>query len=58
MTLRHTPLLRALAPSRVALTHVIKQAKSGWKMARFESVPGDFEFIPLPDPDQEVVRYP
>jgi redox-sensitive bicupin YhaK (pirin superfamily) len=36
----------------------IEQAKADWKMARFESVPGDSEFIPLPDPDQEVVRYP
>jgi redox-sensitive bicupin YhaK (pirin superfamily) len=36
----------------------IEQAKADWKMARFESVPGDSEFIPLPGPDQEVVRYP
>lgn len=27
----------------------IEQAKSDWKAGRFESVPGDDEFIPLPD---------
>jgi len=27
----------------------IEQAKSDWKEGRFESVPGDDEFIPLPD---------
>jgi redox-sensitive bicupin YhaK (pirin superfamily) len=27
----------------------IEQAKADWKMARFDSVPGDNEFIPLPD---------
>jgi redox-sensitive bicupin YhaK (pirin superfamily) len=27
----------------------IDQAKADWKHARFDSVPGDFEFIPLPD---------
>jgi hypothetical protein len=29
----------------------IEQAKADWKMARFDAVPGDAEFIPLPDPD-------
>jgi redox-sensitive bicupin YhaK (pirin superfamily) len=27
----------------------IEQAKADWKLARFDSVPGDPEFIPLPD---------
>ena len=27
----------------------IEQAKADWKMARFDSVPGETEFIPLPD---------
>lgn len=27
----------------------IEQAKADWKMARFDSVPGDAEFIPLPE---------
>jgi redox-sensitive bicupin YhaK (pirin superfamily) len=27
----------------------IEQAKADWKMARFDSVPGDNEFIPLPE---------
>jgi len=27
----------------------IEQAKSDWKMARFDAVPGDNEFIPLPE---------
>jgi len=26
----------------------IEQAKADWKMARFDTVPGDTEFIPLP----------
>ena len=29
----------------------IEQAKSDWKMARFDTVPGDTEFIPLPEPE-------
>jgi redox-sensitive bicupin YhaK (pirin superfamily) len=29
----------------------IEQAKADWKMARFEAVPGDTEFIPLPEPE-------
>jgi redox-sensitive bicupin YhaK (pirin superfamily) len=27
----------------------IEQAKAEWKSGRFSSVPGDYEFIPLPD---------
>ena len=26
----------------------IEQAKADWKMARFDAVPGDSEYIPLP----------
>jgi redox-sensitive bicupin YhaK (pirin superfamily) len=33
----------------------IEQAKEDWKQARFDSVPGDPEFIPLPDPAPKVV---
>jgi redox-sensitive bicupin YhaK (pirin superfamily) len=36
----------------------VEQAKADWKMARFDSVPGESEFIPLPEPDHEVVGYP
>ena len=36
----------------------IEQAKAEWKAARFDSVPGDSEFIPLPEPDPPPVRYP
>jgi redox-sensitive bicupin YhaK (pirin superfamily) len=36
----------------------IEQAKAEWKAARFDSVPGDREFIPLPEPDPPPVRYP
>jgi len=36
----------------------IKQAKADWRMARFGSGPGDSEFIPLPEPEPEAVRYP
>ena len=36
----------------------IAQAKADWKMARFDLVPGDTEFIPLPEPEPEAVRYP
>jgi redox-sensitive bicupin YhaK (pirin superfamily) len=36
----------------------IEQAKADWKQARFDSVPGDSEFIPLPDPAPKVVNYP
>jgi redox-sensitive bicupin YhaK (pirin superfamily) len=37
----------------------IEQAKADWKAARFDSVPGDREFIPLPEPEQpKVASYP
>jgi redox-sensitive bicupin YhaK (pirin superfamily) len=36
----------------------IEQAKADWRAARFDSVPGDSEFIPLPQPDPPPVRYP
>ena len=36
----------------------IEQAKADWKAARFDTVPGDAEFIPLPEPDPTPVRYP
>ena len=36
----------------------IEQAKADWRLARFNSVPGDSEFIPLPEPEPEAVRYP
>jgi redox-sensitive bicupin YhaK (pirin superfamily) len=36
----------------------IEQAKADWKQARFDSVPGDPEFIPLPEPAPKVVDYP
>ncbi|MHB2211544.1 pirin family protein [Methylobacterium sp. CM6257] len=35
----------------------IEQAKEDWRQARFDSVPGDPEFIPLPK-DPKPVRYP
>ncbi|MEA1834732.1 pirin family protein [Methylobacterium durans] len=35
----------------------IEQAKEDWRQARFDSVPGDAEFIPLPE-DPPPVRYP
>jgi redox-sensitive bicupin YhaK (pirin superfamily) len=36
----------------------IEQAKADWRAARFDSVPGETEFIPLPDPAPKVVNYP
>jgi redox-sensitive bicupin YhaK (pirin superfamily) len=36
----------------------IEQAKADWKAARFDTVPGDSEFIPLPEPAPTPVRYP
>ena len=36
----------------------IEQAKADWKAARFDTVPGDPEFIPLPEPEPAPVRYP
>jgi redox-sensitive bicupin YhaK (pirin superfamily) len=36
----------------------IEQAKADWRAARFDSVPGESEFIPLPGPAPKVVDYP
>ena len=36
----------------------IEQAKADWKAARFDSVPGETEFIPLPDSGPKVASYP
>jgi redox-sensitive bicupin YhaK (pirin superfamily) len=36
----------------------IEQAKADWRLARFNSVPGDSEFIPLPQPEPNVANYP
>ena len=36
----------------------IEQAKADWARGRFDSVPGDPEFIPLPGPEPKVVSYP
>jgi redox-sensitive bicupin YhaK (pirin superfamily) len=39
----------------------IDQAKADWRAGRFDSVPGEHEFIPLPEPEaapQPPVRYP
>ena len=36
----------------------IEQAKADWKAARFDSVPRDSEFIPLPEPVPKVADYP
>ena len=36
----------------------IEQAKADWRAARFDTVPGDAESIPLPEPDPAPVRYP
>ncbi len=37
----------------------IEQAKADWKAARFDSVPGETEFIPLPEPQPaKVASYP
>ena len=35
----------------------IEQAKADWKAARFDSVPGDTVFIPLPEPEQPKVAF-
>ena len=37
---------------------LIEQAKEDWKMGRFAPVPGETEFIPLPEAGPAVVRYP
>jgi hypothetical protein len=36
-------------------TQRIDQAKADWKQVRFDSAPGDNEFIPLPEPEPGVV---
>jgi hypothetical protein len=36
----------------------IDQAKTDWKQARFDRVPGDSEFIPLPEPEPKIANYP
>lgn len=36
----------------------IEQAKQDWRAGRFPAVPGESEFIPLPDPPGAPVRYP
>jgi redox-sensitive bicupin YhaK (pirin superfamily) len=36
----------------------IEQAKQDWKAGRFSPVPGETEFIPLPESGPVVVRYP
>jgi hypothetical protein len=37
----------------------IEQAKADWKAAHFDSVPGETEFIPLPEPPKpQVASYP
>ena len=36
----------------------IEQAKADWKAARFDSVPGETEFIPLPASGPKVASYP
>ena len=36
----------------------IDQAKADWKAGRFEGVPGESEFIPLPEAPSPPVRYP
>ena len=37
----------------------IEQAKADWAAGRFDAVPGDSEFIPLPEPPRPTVaKYP
>lgn len=36
----------------------IEQAKEDWKAGRMGQVPGETEFIPLPEPEPNVPRYP
>jgi redox-sensitive bicupin YhaK (pirin superfamily) len=36
----------------------IEQAKADWQSGRFEAVPGETDFIPLPEPDPAPVNYP
>jgi len=34
------------------------QASEDWRAQRFAPVPGETEFVPLPDPPDEPVHYP
>ncbi|MCI0569831.1 MAG: hypothetical protein L0Y66_03700, partial [Myxococcaceae bacterium] len=36
----------------------IEQAKQDWREGRFAPVPGESEFIPLPESGPAIVRYP
>jgi redox-sensitive bicupin YhaK (pirin superfamily) len=36
----------------------IEQAKADWQSGRFEAVPGETDFIPLPEPEPAPVNYP
>ncbi len=36
----------------------IEQAKADWRAGRFDSVPGEGELMPLPEPEPGPVRYP
>ena len=36
----------------------MEQAKADWKAGRFPAVPGETEFIPLPDDNPPPVKYP
>jgi hypothetical protein len=36
----------------------IEQAKADWQSGRFEPVPGETDFIPLPEPNPAPVNYP
>ena len=36
----------------------VAQAAADWKAGRFGAVPGETEFIPLPEPAPKVVSYP
>lgn len=36
----------------------IEQAKADWQSGRFDPVPGETDFIPLPEPDPAPVNYP
>jgi redox-sensitive bicupin YhaK (pirin superfamily) len=36
----------------------IEQAKADWQSGRFDPVPGETDFIPLPEPNPAPVNYP
>ncbi|HZX30647.1 MAG TPA: pirin-like C-terminal cupin domain-containing protein [Rhodocyclaceae bacterium] len=38
--------------------HRIEQAKEDWRAGRFAPIPGETEFIPLPESSPPPVRYP